>query len=83
MKGRMAFDARVVAAAAVFCSEQGISLTGLETIRLAAARQKDRVAGEFRQGSRVVDATGQRQNPRAGDHEAARQRGGVCPVHGR
>ncbi|MFN4129245.1 MAG: SUMF1/EgtB/PvdO family nonheme iron enzyme [Paracoccaceae bacterium] len=52
-------------AAAVLWPERPISPEAPETIRLAAARQDYRPAGEFRQGTRVVDAPKQQQDASA------------------
>ncbi|MFN4172090.1 MAG: formylglycine-generating enzyme family protein, partial [Pseudorhodobacter sp.] len=65
MKRRTGFAAMAVVAlgaAAMLWPDQTIPLKAPETIQLAAARQDYRPAGEFRQGTRVVDAPKQPQD---------------------
>lgn len=67
---RIAFASIVVvaaSAAAVFWPGQTIPLPPPETVHLAATRQDYRPAGEFRQGTRVVDAPKQQQDVAALD----------------
>ena len=70
MKRRIALAFMVVvtiSAAVVFWPDRTVSLTSPQTIRLAAVQQDYRPAGEFRQGTRVVDAPKQRQDAPALD----------------
>lgn len=65
MKRRIGTAAIVVVAfgaAAVLWPDQPLPLKGPETVHLAAAPQDYRPAGEFRQGTRVVDAPKQHQD---------------------
>lgn len=64
MKRRVALASIVVvtvSAAVALWPDQSVRLNSPETIRLAAAQQEYRPAGDFRQGTRVVDAPKQRQ----------------------
>ncbi len=56
-----------VGAAVVFWPDQTVAPEGVETIHLAAAHQDYRPAGDFRQGTRVVDAPKHRQDAPALD----------------
>ena len=70
MKRRIALASLVVltlGAIAVLRSDPAIPLDSPETAHLAAARQAYRPAGEFRQGTRVVDAPQLQQNTSAMD----------------
>lgn len=68
VKPRTGLAAIVVVAfgtAALLWPDQPLPLKGPETVYLAAARQDYRPAGEFRQGTRVVDAPKQTQGATA------------------
>ncbi len=88
MKRRIAFASMVVAAlgaAAVLWPDRVNRLKAPATIHLAAARQNYRPAGEFRQGTRVVDAPTQRQDARALDilkHHVSEAEYALCMAEG-
>jgi len=88
MKRRIALASIVVlslGAVAVFWPDPKIPLDAPETVHLAAARQDYRPAGEFRQGTRVIDAPQLRQNANALDimkHHVSEADYALCVAEG-